>query len=180
MNGRASLVGYSYGGYASALAARHHSNLIDKVMLLGPACVFDDIASEFVWRATGAAVVRSRPGQNWLWGWLSVDPAFDLWRTTPPDFAQLLDVGREVSGTVFPLPEGSLSDAALEQLTREHRVFVGVGEHERALTNLTKFIERAYQSNAHTVKVYSGAGHLLFLEVPQVVEDDVAAFLLAG
>ena len=177
LRGRASLVGYSYGALISFLAARHHPHLVDKLALLAPACIFEELDPGFLWRALVLALFRSRYAHNWFFRWLSPDPHFDLWRTVPHEMSEQLDAGRELAATLFAVPAQAFPQDILSLVAKDHPTFLALGDHENIVKNLTLGIERAHRAGVQDIKVYPQAGHLLFLEVPEELERDVVVFL---
>jgi pimeloyl-ACP methyl ester carboxylesterase len=177
----ASMVGYSYGAAVATFVAIHKSHLVDRLVLLAPAALLDELSTGFYWYAMIFALFRSDWSQNYFLKWVSApnnaNKEYSL-STVPRHERDQLVAIREVAGTVLSVPSPVLDDAALRAVFGAHRTLVGVGEHERLLRNASGTASvRALANGAAMIRVYPDAGHLMLVEAGSSVARDVVAFL---
>jgi pimeloyl-ACP methyl ester carboxylesterase len=175
----ASLVGYSYGSLVAFLTARHEPRLVDRLVLLAQPMIFgENISPSFLWRGLVFQLFRSDERLNWLFRWLSTDPNFDLLQL-PGNWYELFTATNRVGASTLSVPPGSSYDVSVVgKVARRHRTFVGLGERDALVKNVSAAIDNARQAGAE-VHVYPDAGHLLLFEseASDRITSDVVEFL---
>jgi pimeloyl-ACP methyl ester carboxylesterase len=181
---KATLIGYSYGAAVAMFTAIHRLAVVDKLVLLAPASLLDDLSPGFLWHAMILALFRGDWGQNYFLKWVSSPTSpngeYNL-DTVPVHERNQLVAIREVAATVLSVPTPNFNDTVLGEVFGRHPAFVGVGEHEKLLRNASGTASaRALRNGAQVVRVYPNAGHLMLVEAGDRVARDVVAFLNDG
>jgi pimeloyl-ACP methyl ester carboxylesterase len=175
-----SMVGYSYGSYISFLTALHKPELVDKLVLLAPSCVFGSLSWSFFLRHMVHHMMPTNSTQDWLWKSLTTNSSFSL-QTLPPRDVEHYEAMLDVQATVLKVGcNGCYSHETLKEVMESHDTFVGIGEKDSTVSHTSAWIaNRALDDGATEVVVYPGAGHLMCWEHPtdELIVQDVLNFL---
>jgi esterase/lipase len=174
------MVGHSYGSYISFLTALHKPELVDKLVLLSPRCVFGSLSWSFFLQYMVYRMMPTSSTQDRLWKSLTTNSSFSL-QTLPPRDVEHYNAMLDVQATVLKVGcNGCYSHETLKEVMGSHDTFVGIGEKDFSVSHTSTWIaNRALDDGATKVVVYPGAGHLMCWEHPtdELIVQDVLNFL---
>lgn len=169
----ARVAGLSYGGWLAAQLGVHTPELVNRLIVMSPAATLDRIATRWLVRTVSAAIWRSH----------SVAQSALLWAASRPDAGSdpvmALAVKRFTSGRVshqlrLP-PPTRLTDDELRRISVPTTVLLGerdviyAGGPQAALARAQRLIPLV------NARLLPNAGHVLTLDAPDVVADELMA-----
>ena len=166
----ATVAGLSYGGWLAALLGVHAPELVDRLVLMSPAATLARFSTKWLVRMVSATIVPSVLAERSL-----------LWAASRPDAASdpviAVAVARFLSCRAtrpFPTP-AKLTDGELRSITAPTTILLGdreviyAGGPAAALARAERLIPSV------TARLLPKAGHILTLDAPKVVVEEMMA-----
>lgn len=177
---KVSLVGFSFGSFLASCVAMKLPELVDKQILIAPAGVVSDISLAWVARAMTFGILSSIFGResvvrerlsNWFFGYMTTLDPSKIFQN--PELRKATDKAGSAQVGVRPV---MYSVESLREMNEKTPTLLIIGDQETVID--ANVAIDACQEAGIKVKVYPGAGHMLFAEYPkEEVVEDVVSFL---
>jgi pimeloyl-ACP methyl ester carboxylesterase len=167
------LVGLSYGGFITMSVAYYNPDLVDKIVMLAPAAVFEKLSMTFWIQAFSAMLLPFKSRIEGFLKWMTAEGNEQL-NAYRDQFILAMGLGR----SKLSIMPSVFSDDELKSI--EKLALLLVGDHE-VIYNGPRVIERAKQlmPNVQT-ELVPNCGHGVAMEQPEFVNSRILQFLGEG
>ncbi|WP_161598818.1 alpha/beta fold hydrolase [Bacillus mesophilum] len=170
---KAIFMGHSMGGWLCTNFAIHHSEKVEKLILLAPAAGMHKMTPKFFFKVYPAVAFPSESRIKKELEWF-ISPVFQPDERAEIVFRQFIVSGMNCVPCMRIVPS-VFADEELQNLTDETLLLVG--EHE-TIYNPNKMLERAKGLMPNlTTQLIPNAGHGLSIEQHEIVNEVVKSFL---
>ena len=164
------MVGLSYGGFLTINMASFFPELIDRIVMLAPAGVFQKLTLMFYVKAISTMLFPSEGRLDSFMKWLSAD-GFEVNETYEKQMKLAMGKGKPK----ITVPPSRFPDEELQGIDKPALLFVG---DQEVIYNAERVIERAKRlmPNVETEFV-PDCGHVIAIEKPDFVNKRILSFL---